>query len=265
MPAVATDKMLAEKTGHIGRMIFNNPERHNAVSLEMWDAAVAILEDFAKDENIRVVVLSGAGGKSFVSGADISKFEKERGSKEAVEHYNARVAAAYGIVNHFPKPTIAEINGYCIGGGLGLAISCDLRFCSAKSKFGLPAAKLGLGYGFDAVKRLVDAIGPGATRDIVFTGRQLDSDEARTVGIVQKIVAEEELSSFVTDYANTICSNAPLTVRALKYIVNETLKSESDRDLGKCQAMVDAAFASEDYKEGRLAFMEKRKPQFTGR
>lgn len=262
---MSTDKMLAEKQGHIGRMIFNNPERHNAVSLEMWDAAAEILADFAADPNIRVVVLAGAGGKSFVSGADISKFEKERGSHEAVEHYNARVARAYESVNYFPKPTIAEVNGYCIGGGLGLAVSCDLRFCSAKSKFGLPAAKLGLGYGYDALKRLVDAIGPGAARDITFTGRQVDSEEALRIGLVQKIVAEEDLTGFVTEYANSIAANAPLTVKSMKYIVNETLKAEPEKDLVHCQALVDAAFASDDYKEGRLAFMEKRKPQFHGR
>lgn len=263
--SLSTDKMLAEKHGHIGRMIFNNPERHNAVSLEMWDAAAEILNDFANDPSIRVVVLAGSGGKSFVSGADISKFEKERGSREAVDHYNERVAKAYKSVNYFPKPTIAEVNGYCIGGGLGLAVSCDIRFCSAKSKFGLPAAKLGLGYGFDALRRLVDAIGPGAARDIVFTGRQVDSEEALRIGLVQKIVAEEELTDFVTKYADSIAANAPLTVKSMKYIINETLKNETARDLARCQSLVDAAFASEDYKEGRRAFMEKRKPQFEGK
>ncbi len=259
-----TDKMLSEKHGNIGRMIFNNPERHNAVSLEMWDAAEAILDDFEKDQNIRVVILSGAGGKSFVSGADISRFDKERGTKEAVDHYNARVGRVYAYVHHFPKPTIAEVNGYCIGGGLGLAVSCDLRFCSAKSKFGLPAAKLGLGYPFESLKRLVDTIGPGATRDITFSARQVDSEEALRLGLVQKIVAEEELTGFVEQYAQTVAGNAPLTVKSMKHIVNESLKDQGDRNLAYCQQLVDDAFASEDYKEGRLAFKEKRKPQFTG-
>lgn len=261
---MSTDKMLSEKHGNIGRMIFNNPERHNAVSLEMWDAADAILDEFEKDKNIRVVVLSGAGGKSFVSGADISKFDTERGTKEAVDHYNARVSRVYAYVHNFPKPTIAEINGYCIGGGLGLAVSCDLRFCSAKSKFGLPAAKLGLGYPFDALKRLVHTIGPGATRDITFSARQIDSDEALRLGLVQKIIAEEELAGFVEQYAQTVAGNAPLTVKSMKYIINESMKDRADRDLAQCQKLVDDAFASEDYKEGRLAFKEKRKPQFTG-
>ena len=173
---MSESKMLSEKQDGIGRMIFNNPERHNAVSLDMWDAVEEILKSFVEDESIRVVVLAGAGGKAFVSGADISKFDSERGSKEAVLNYNKRVGAVYRFVHEFPKPTIAEVNGYCIGGGLGLAVCCDLRFCSEKSKFGLPAAKLGLGYGFEALKRLVDTVGPGVSRDIAFSARRLDAD-----------------------------------------------------------------------------------------
>jgi enoyl-CoA hydratase/carnithine racemase len=143
----ATDKMLARKEGRVGTMIFNNPERHNAVSLEMWEAATRILEDFARDDEVRVVVVTGAGGKAFVSGADISKFESERASQEAVAHYNATSGAFYATLYDFPKPTLAQIQGYCIGGGLALAIACDLRFCTEGARFALPAAKLGLGYG----------------------------------------------------------------------------------------------------------------------
>ena len=259
------NRMLAEKQDGIGRMIFNYPERHNAVSLDMWDAAEQILNDFVDDHRIRVIVLTGAGGKAFVSGADISKFDKERGSKEAVFQYNTRVGAVYRFVNELPKPTIAEVNGYCIGGGLGLAVCCDLRFCSEKSKFGLPAAKLGLGYPFEALKRLVDAVGPGTSRDITFSARYLDADEALRVGLVQRILPEGELRDFINNYAKTIATNAPLTVRSMKHIINESLKAESDRDLEVCQRMVDEAFASEDYIEGRHAFMEKRPPQFKGK
>ena len=261
---MSVEKMLAEKQDGIGRMIFNNPERHNAVSLDMWDTAENILDDFAKDESIRVVVLAGAGGKAFVSGADISKFDDERGSKEAILNYNKRVGKVYRFVHEFPKPTIAEVNGYCIGGGLGLAVCCDLRFCSEKSKFGLPAAKLGLGYGFEALKRLVDTVGPGVSRDIAFSARRLDADEALRVGLVQRILPEDELREFVHDYAKTVTSNAPITVKSMKHIINEILKPEGDRDLEACQRMVDEAYASDDYIEGRHAFMEKRSPKFKG-
>jgi enoyl-CoA hydratase/carnithine racemase len=262
---MSEDKMLGEKSDGIGRLIFNNPERHNAVSLDMWDAAETILKEFVANDDIRVIILSGAGGKSFVSGADISKFDKERGTKEAVLHYNARVAAVNYFINNIPKPTIAEINGYCIGGGLGLAVCCDLRFCSEKSKFGLPAAKLGLGYAFENLKRLVDLVGPGLARDITFSARQITSEEALRAGLVQKILPEEELSEFVVDYANTVAANAPLTVKSMKHIINEALRAESDRDPVVCQQLVDDAFASEDYIEGRHAFMEKRPPQFKGK
>jgi len=152
-----SDKMIARKDGAVGHAIFNNPERHNAVSLEMWDALYIILEHFEQDADVRLVVLSGAGGKAFVSGADISKFEKERGSKEATEHYNARIKKIYERIEHFPKPTIAMINGHCIGGGLNLAVCSDLRICTENSKFAMPAAKLALGYPYHAIRRLMAA------------------------------------------------------------------------------------------------------------
>src|SRR5579875_83643 len=165
-------KMRAQKEGGVGYLIFNNPERHNAVSLEMWQTASEMLAEFAADPSIRVVVLTGAGGKAFVSGADISKFESERSSKEAIDRYNEAVDRANSAVYEFPKPTIAMIRGYCIGGGVGLALCCDLRICSDNSKFGVPAAKLGLGYGFKGIKRLVDVVGPSFAKEIFFTARQ---------------------------------------------------------------------------------------------
>lgn len=259
-----TDKMIARKDGAIGHMIFNNPEKHNAVSLEMWDAADAILDDFEADRDIRVVVLSGAGGKSFVSGADISKFEQERGSEEAVRHYNDRVKGVYGRIDAYPKPTIAMIDGYCLGGGLNLAVACDLRFCSAKSKFGMPAARLALGYPYPAIRRLIGVIGQAAAKDLMFTARRIDADEALRIGLVNRIVPEAELKAFVDDYAGNIARNAPLTVRGMKLIANEVMKDPADRDLAMCDRLVAECFASEDYKEGRRAFMEKREPEFRG-
>jgi enoyl-CoA hydratase len=260
----ATDKMLARKEGHVGTMTFNNPERHNAVSLEMWEAATRILEDFARDDAVRVVVITGAGGKAFVSGADISKFESERASREAVEHYNAVSGAFYNTLYDFPKPTLAQIHGYCIGGGLALAISCDLRFCTENARFALPAAKLGLGYGYAGLKRFIDTIGPSYTKDIFFSARQLGAAEALAMGIVNKVLPEAELAGFVAEYANTIAQNAPLTIAAIKQATVEALKPEGQRNLKLVDEMVARCFASRDYVEGRTAFMEKRKPVFTG-
>ena len=261
----STDKMLSRRDGVIGHIIFNNPERHNAVSLDMWDAMEEILTEFEADQDIRVLVLSGAGGKSFVSGADISKFEKERGSAEAVAHYNARIKIVYDRILQFPKPTIAMINGYCIGGGLNLGTVCDMRFCSAKSKFGMPAAKLALGYPFHSIQRLVSVIGAPAAKDLMFSARYIDAEEAFHVGLVHKLVPEEDLETFVADYATQIGNNAPLTIKAMKFIVGEVLKDPDARDIAACDDMVTACFSSEDYVEGRTAFMEKRKPMFKGK
>ena len=259
-----TSKMLAEKDGPIGRVIFNNPARHNAVSLDMWQAVAQIMEDFENDDQIRVIVLSGAGGKAFVSGADISKFENERATLDATKHYNATVEKAYAGVQEFPKPTIAMIRGYCIGGGLGLAVCCDLRICSDNSRFAVPAAKLGLGYSYAGLRRLIDVVGPAFAREIFYTARQFDTEEARLMGLVNRVVPADELESYVKNYAETIAANAPLTVKAVKYIVGEVMKDESKRNVARCAELVEQCFASKDFIEGRRAFMEKRKPAFTG-
>src|SRR3974390_2049570 len=260
-----TDKMLARKEGGVGILTFNNPERHNAVSLEMWEATKRILDDFAADNEIRVVVVTGAGGKAFVAGADISKFESERATLEAVRAYNVKSDAAYSSIAEFPKPTIAMISGYCIGGGLGLATCCDLRICSDNSRFAVPAAKLGLGYGYSGLKRLVDVVGPSFAKEIFYTARQFDAEEARVMGLVNRVVPAAELDAYVKNYAQTIAENAPLTIATTKFTIGEVVKDEGKRDLAKSAAMVKQCFESHDYTEGRRAFMEKRKPVFTGK
>lgn len=259
-----TDKILSRKEGAVGHLIFNNPERHNAVSLDMWAAAEAAVADFKADPKVRVMVVSGAGGKAFVSGADISKFEKDRATEEGVKRYGEQVERAYASFYEFPKPSIAMIRGYCIGGGMALAMCCDMRIATDNSTFGIPAAKLGLGYGYKGIKRLIDVVGPSFAKEIFYTARQFTADEAERMGLVNRVLPSDKLEQYVSDYAATIAGNAPLTVDAVKFIVGEVVRPESERDLAACDALVARCFASADYKEGREAFMEKRKPNFIG-
>ena len=259
------DKVLSRVESGVATIIFNNPERHNAVSLDMWETTARMLEGFAADDSVRVIIFTGAGGKAFVSGADISKFQSERATQEAVDRYNVAVDRLYTGIHRFPKPTIAMIRGYCIGGGLGLAVACDIRICTENSRFALPAAKLSLGYSLNGIKRFVDAVGPAFTKEIFFTARQFSSAEAREMGLVNRVVADDELETFVMDYANTIAANAPLTVKATKYTVGQALEDGKERDHAGVAQLIQDCFASTDYEEGRRAFMEKRKPVFTGR
>lgn len=261
---MTTEKMLSRVKDGVGYITFNNPEKHNAVSIEMWDALEQILDGFRSSQEIRVIVLSGAGGKAFVSGADISKFDKERSSKEAVLSYNKRTQKVYENLETFPKPTIAMIDGYCIGGGLNLAVCCDIRICSEKSKFAMPASKLSLGYPFSSIKRLFDVMGPGMAKHFMFTAEKISASEALACGLVQKLVSEDSIDSYVKDYALNIANNAPLTIKAMKQIGIEISKNSDERDLLLCEKLASACFDSEDYKEGRKAFMEKRKPNFQG-
>jgi len=259
-----TDKVLSRKEAGVGFVTFNNPARHNAVSLEMWQAAKRILDDFAADGEVRVVVLTGAGERAFVSGADISKFASERASLEAQRAYDRTTAATFNSVYEFPKPTIAMIRGYCLGGGLGVATCCDLRICSDNSTFAVPAAKLGVGYGYGGLKRLVDIVGPSYAKEIFYTARQFDAQEAYAMGLVNRVVPAAELERHVRSITDMISANAPLTIKAVKVTVGEIVKDEAKRDVARAEQLVEQCFTSRDYTEGRTAFMEKRKPVFTG-
>jgi enoyl-CoA hydratase/carnithine racemase len=257
--------MIANKEGPIGWMRFNNPARHNAVSVDMWKSVSEIMAEFEGDDEIRVVVLSGAGGKAFVSGADISEFEEKRASREAVLEYDRIAGQANAAIIGCSKPTIAMIHGYCIGGGLGIALCCDLRVAAEDSSFAVPAAKLGLGYAYEGIKRLVDIVGPSFAKEIFYTARRFDSSEAMGMGLVNRVVPGATIEAYVRDYAASIGKNAPLTIRSVKLCVNEATKDPGDRNLAAAQAAVDSCFASEDYIEGRNAFLEKRKPIFRAR
>jgi enoyl-CoA hydratase/carnithine racemase len=258
-----TERIISRKDGAIGWLVFNNPERRNAVSLDMWQAIPEVLGDFGADDAIRVVVLAGAGDKAFVSGADISQFEKLRSTAETVAHYDEIGEKAQTRLKNFDKPVIAMIRGYCIGGGLNIANLCDLRIAAADARFGIPAAKMGLGYRASSMKNLVDIVGKAAALEIMITARQFSAEEAKQMGLVHKVVPVAELEKTTREYCDMIAANAPLTMRSAKRIIREV--SRNDYDAAACQAWVKECFDSEDYAEGRKAFMEKRKPVFKGR
>ncbi len=257
--------ILSTIDGAVATLTFNNPDRHNAMSLAMWREAAITLDVLAGEESVRVVILTGAGGKSFVSGADISKFESERSTKVGVEAYSQATEQLARTLLNYPKPTIAMIRGYCIGGGVNIAVCCDLRVCDEKARFAVPAAKLGLGYGYVHIQRLQDLVGPQFALEILLTARQFDAVEATQMGLVNRISPDAEIETYVRGVADSIAANAPLTIRAAKRIVRELLRDKSDRDMGACESLVKQCFESADYQEGRRAFMEKRKPVFKGR
>jgi enoyl-CoA hydratase len=260
-----TKRVIAERDGAIGWITFNNPERHNAMSVDMWEALPDILDAYEADPAVRVVVMTGAGHKAFVSGADISEFESVRSDAERVARYEAITDKAMDHAYHLSKPAIAMIRGYCIGGGLGIALSCDLRIATEASRFGIPAAKLGLGYRHAGVKKLVDVVGPSAAKEIFFTARQLSAAEAHHMRLINRIVPDAELETVVRDYCAMIAANAPLTIKAAKGVIGELTKMDDEVDAARCERLVADCFESADYQEGRKAFMEKRKPVFSGR
>lgn len=262
--ASGTDRLLGRIDGDIGWMIFNSPAKHNAVSLDMWAGMSTVLAAFAADDAVRAVIVTGAGGKAFVAGADLSEFGAKRDSPEANAAYSAVSGKARRDLAGFPKPVIAMIDGYCIGGGLVVALGCDVRIASTRSVFGIPAAKLGLGYGLGGVVDLVQLVGPGAAKDMLFSARQLAALEAQRIGLIAQVVDQADLAGAVTAYARTVARNAPMTVRAAKLAVAEAVKAAGERDTETVNAAVQACFDSADYREGRAAFAEKRIPVFQG-
>ncbi|HEX7966818.1 MAG TPA: enoyl-CoA hydratase [Stellaceae bacterium] len=260
-----TERMIAETDGAIGWMVFNNPTRRNAISLDMWQAVPAILDHFERDPDVRVVIVKGAGDKAFISGADISQFEKQRSSAESIAQYDKVAEGAMTRLQEASKPTIAMIRGFCIGGGLAVALACDLRIAADDARFGIPAARLGLGYRWGGVKKLVDLVGPAYAKEIFFTARHFTAAEAAGMGLVNRAVPEAELEAYVRNYCALIAENAPLTIAAVKGVVNEIAKPGAQIDRAKCEALVAHCFGSQDYVEGRRAFMEKRRPVFVGK
>lgn len=262
---MTTEKILASREGPVGFLVFNNPERRNAVSLEMWQRAGEVIAGFAQDDDVRVIVLAGAGDKAFVSGADISKFEDERANAEAQEKYSKTSSGMRALLRGAGKPTIAMIRGYCIGGGMSLALSCDLRICSDDAQFGIPAARLGIGYGMEGLRRLVELVGPSAAKEFIYTARRYTAAEALRMGIVNQVLPAQSLDAAVREIAGNIAANAPLSILTAKRVIDELMKDPAERDLALCDELVKRCGASEDFIEGRRAFMEKRKPVFRGR
>jgi enoyl-CoA hydratase/carnithine racemase len=260
-----TERVKAWREGAVLHIRFNNPAKHNALSVQMWGAVPALLARAAEDDAVRMVVFSGEGEKAFVSGADISQFEDLRAAKEAVKKYEVIAEAALQGIHEFAKPTLACIRGYCIGGGVNVAISCDIRIASTDSTFAVPASRLGLGYRFSAMKNLTDLVGPGHAKDIFFTARRLDAAEAHRIGLVNRITEPALLPALLDEYVKSITAGAPLTIKAGKRIIREVLKPDADIDMELCRRLILDCFESEDYAEGRRAFMEKRRPEFKGK
>jgi len=261
----ADGKILQSIVDGVGVITFNNPEKRNAMSLDMWEGLGSALVELRDDPEVRVVIMVGAGDKAFVSGADISQFEKTRHNAEASEEYSKKSAAQRALLADYPKPTIASIRGFCLGGGMQVAMLADIRIASENSQFGIPAAKLGIAYGYDGLKHLVSLVGPSWARLIMYTGMRIDSAEALRIGLVDRVVPDTELWNATSEIARTISGNAPLAIKAAKITIAQILKDPDTRDMDAIKAIGTACMDSEDFREGRRAFMEKRKPLFKGR
>jgi enoyl-CoA hydratase/carnithine racemase len=258
-------ELITKRDGAVATLLFSNPKKLNAMTYDMWRAVPARMAELDADPAVRVIVVAGDGEKAFISGADISQFESLRGTADAQAEYNKAVEAGYSAPMHCSKPVIARIRGICMGGGLGFAAACDLRICSEDSTFRMPTARLGLGYSPTGVRRFMNVIGAANTVDIFVSARKFDAADALRMGFVSRVVPTAQLEKAVTEYCEMVAENAPLTVKAAKFAVQQWMKDPPDRDLAAARKMVDVCFGSEDHKEGRRAFMEKRNPQFHGK
>ena len=252
-----------ERDGPVGRLVLDNPERRNAISAEMWLGIPRAIDEFKNDATVRVIVVRGEGTHAFAAGADISEFEKNRSSRDQVQAYEEATSAAHHAIEASPKPVIALIHGFCVGGGLAVALSCDLRYADVSARFAIPAARLGLGYGVHGTGRLVATVGHANAREIMFSARRYNADEALAMGLVNRVLPDAELDGYVQKFALELAENAPLTMAASKAVINAL--AEPSGDFSAAEAAVARCMKSEDYVEGRRAFMEKRKAQFKGK
>jgi enoyl-CoA hydratase len=260
-----TDKLRVEVDGGIGLLTFDDPATRNSLSAEVRAALPAALDALAADDGVRVVVVTGAGGKAFVSGANIAEFAEQRTTPEARRAYDEAAAATGRSWAALEKPIIAMIRGYCIGGGLITALQADIRIASDDSRFGIPAARLGLGYGMGGVQALLEVVGHARAAEMLFSARRLTAAEAHQAGLVNRVVSPDDLEGEVMALAQDIAANAPLTVRACKVALREARRDPDRRNRARVAELVEACFRSEDYREGQRAFLEKRPPRFAGR
>ncbi len=256
-------KLRAERDGHIGWIVFDNPARRNAITGEMWRAIPKAMAQFDADPEVRCVVLRGEGSIAFAAGADISEFEKRRADAQAAGKHDNSIDVAQLALEDSAKPVLAMIRGFCLGGGLEIALACDLRYCGVSASFAIPAARLGIGYGVHGTNRLVASVGHAAAREIMLSGRRYKADEALAMGLVNRVLPDDELEAYVCKLASDLASNAPLSMAASKSIINSLIEPSGDFSAG--EALIERCMKSEDHVEGRRAFMEKRAPKFKGR